>query len=255
MVARYGELADGRPARVAGRVRRARTGRCGADPGGARARARLRPASPDQRCEPRCRRLVELIAEAGRPPRRPASSPPGCCCRPWPRPVTLDAAYDLLLQDTEPSWLTMVDAGRHDRLGAVERRRRRRGRARVAQPLQQGRGDLVPAPLRRRPAADGAGLPHVPGAAAARWRADLGEPAARQSVRPDRGRLADSTASWCWTCRSPAVRRPRCTSPTAPSPWCSRGRTTGSWSTPRERPDLTRWWGCSARAESRHPRG
>ena len=56
---------------------------------------------------------------------------------------------------------------RHDRVGALERHRRRRRPARVAQPLLQGRGDLVPAPVRRRAAAAGA----RPGAGSASSRA------------------------------------------------------------------------------------
>ena len=77
----------------------------------------------------------------------------------WPRPYLLpvladtghlDVAYELLLQDTEPSWLVMVDRGATtvwERWNGVDRRRRA---ARVAEPLLQGRRHLVPAPLHRR---------------------------------------------------------------------------------------------------------
>ena len=63
---------------------------------------------------------------------------------------------------------------RHHRVGGVGRHRRRRRAARVAQPLQQGRGHLVPAPVRRRPparsspATAASGSPRGP-AAASRW--------------------------------------------------------------------------------------
>ena len=41
----------------------------------------------------------------------PASCRPGCCCRRSPTPVTSRRRTTLLLQDTEPSWLTMLDRG------------------------------------------------------------------------------------------------------------------------------------------------
>ena len=62
----------------------------------------------------------------------------------------LDVAYEVLLQDTPPSWLTMVDRGATTVWEEWEGIDERRRRPRVAQPLQQGCGDLVPAPLRRR---------------------------------------------------------------------------------------------------------
>jgi Alpha-L-rhamnosidase N-terminal domain len=62
--------------------------------------------------------------------------------------------------------------------------------ARVAQPLQQGRGGHVPAPLRRGPAPHPARVPHVRGAAAARRRHHLRQHAAHQPVRAHRGVLA-----------------------------------------------------------------
>ena len=42
---------------------------------------------------------------------RPASSPPRSCCPVLADTGHLDVAYDLLFQDTEPSWLVMVDRG------------------------------------------------------------------------------------------------------------------------------------------------
>ena len=74
----------------------------------------------------------------------------------------LDVAYELLFQDTEPSWLLMLDRGATtiwEEWGGIARRRHPVG---LAQPLQQGRGHLVPAPLRRGCADRRTGLPALP---------------------------------------------------------------------------------------------
>ena len=124
-LARIGELLgvdadDGRPLRrVADGARRAWQAEFVepdgslrvADPGRARARARLRPgrrtscapASPTGSCE--------LVARGRRPPGTGFLLHRAAAARPSPRPVTSDTAYELLLQDTEPSWLTMIDRG------------------------------------------------------------------------------------------------------------------------------------------------
>ncbi len=73
---------------------------------------------------------------------------------------------------------------RDHRVGALGRHRRRRRAARVAQPLLQGRGDLVPAPVRRRVAAPGTDLAAVPGRADARRRHHLGADRAPVPARP-----------------------------------------------------------------------
>ena len=103
--------------------------------------AELRPAVAD--------RLVELVRKAG------THLGTGFLATPYLLPVLadtghLDVAYELLLQDTEPSWLVDDRPRRDHGVGALERRRRRRRAARVAQPLLQGRGHLVPAPVHRR---------------------------------------------------------------------------------------------------------
>ena len=74
----------------------------------------------------------------------------------------LDLAYELLFQDTEPSWLAMIDRGATTVWERWEGIDADGVPARVAQPLLQGRGDLVPAPVRRRPAAPGAHLAPLP---------------------------------------------------------------------------------------------
>ena len=101
----------------------------------------------------------------------------------------LDVAYDLLLQDTEPSWLVMVDRGATtvwEEWGGVDADG---DAARVAQPLQQGRGHLVPAPVRRRAPARRARLPPLPRRAATRRRHHQRPHPPRLAARPHRGRL------------------------------------------------------------------
>ena len=75
---------------------------------------------------------------------------------------------------------------RHHGVGAVERRLRRRRAARVAQPLLQGRGHLVPAPLHRRDRAGRARVPAVPGPAPARA---AGSPRAEAAHESPYGRI------------------------------------------------------------------
>ena len=98
-------------------------------------------------------RLVELIREAG------THLGTGFLATPYLLPVLadtghLDVAYELLLQDTPPSWLTMVDRGATTVWEAWEGIDDDGVAHGVAEPLQQGRGHLVPAPLRRRHPAD-----------------------------------------------------------------------------------------------------
>ena len=96
-----------------------------------------------------------------RRPRCARSAPPATTSRtgflatPFLLPVLadaghLDVAYELLFQDTEPSWLRHDRRGATTDLGGLGWRRARRHRVALAQPLQQGRGHLVPAPIRRR---------------------------------------------------------------------------------------------------------
>ena len=62
----------------------------------------------------------------------------------------VDVAYKLLFQDTPPSWLAMIDKGATTIWENWEGPTPAATRHRLAQPLQQGRGHHVPAPLRRR---------------------------------------------------------------------------------------------------------
>ena len=131
-------------------------------------------------------RLVELIRIAG------THLGTGFLATPYLLPVLadtghLDVAYELLFQDTEPSWLVMIDRGATTMWERWNGVNCRRGAARIAQPLLQGRRGLVPAPVhgrdrtarRRR----GSRLPAVPHPAPAGWRADLGAGGPRLAVR------------------------------------------------------------------------
>ena len=64
----------------------------------------------------------------------------------------LDLAYELLMQDSAPSWLVMVDRGATTIWEAWNGIGPDGTTARLAEPLQQGCRGLVPAPLHRRPA-------------------------------------------------------------------------------------------------------
>ena len=108
--ARYAELADQRPGRVAGGVHRRRR------PAHARTPRPITSARwPSTWCPTELRpavadRLVELIRDAD------THLGTGFLATPYLLPVLadtghLDVAYELLLQDTEPSWLVMVDRG------------------------------------------------------------------------------------------------------------------------------------------------
>ena len=81
-------------------------------------------------------------------------------------------------------------ARRHDGVGALGRCATRRNAVRIAQPLLEGSGRLVPAPERRRhPAARRGrrrGLPALSGRTVARRRHHVGAGRARQPVRADR---------------------------------------------------------------------
>ena len=134
----------------------------------------------------------------------------------------LDVAYELLFQDTPPSWLAMIDRGATTIWEHWEGVDADGVAARVAQPLQQGRGDLVPAPLRRRHPALGRRprVPALPRRAAARRRPHVGERRARVAVRThrvvmvDRRDRHDVRRAWCR--RTP---RPRSCCPTVASKW------------------------------------
>jgi alpha-L-rhamnosidase len=108
-VARYAELA----ARVADAWRTeflAEDGRTNPDTQATYARALMFGLIPDGRRAASAARLVELIRDAGN------HLTTGFLATPFLLPVladtgNLDVAYDLLLQDTEPGWLVMVDRG------------------------------------------------------------------------------------------------------------------------------------------------
>ena len=100
----------------------------------------------------------------------------------------LDLAYELLFQDTEPSWLTMIDRGATtmwerwdgvDADGVPHESLNHYSKGAVISFLHR-----YVAGLRRA----GADLAAVPGGAAARRRDHLGGGRARVSARPDRGR-------------------------------------------------------------------
>ena len=156
----------------------------------------LRAASAD--------RLVELIRAAG------THLGTGFLATPFLLPVLadtghLDVAYDLLFQDTEPSWLVMVDRGATtvwEEWGGVDADG---VAARVAQPLQQGRGDHLPAPVRRRPPA--ASNPAT--AASASRRSPVADStwadgAARQPIRAHRGPMATARRNDVGRCHGSA---------------------------------------------------
>ena len=107
---RWAELAGQRPGRVAHRVHRRRRRRSGPTPrptSSGRWRSGWCPTSCGRR---RRRRLVELIRANG------THLSTGFLATPYLLPVLADTghadvAYELLFQDTVPSWLAMIDAG------------------------------------------------------------------------------------------------------------------------------------------------
>ncbi len=184
-----------RPGRLAGGVRRDPTARWRCRPR-RRTCARSRSGSCPTTCgRGRRRGSSSSSREAGDHlgDRVPVDRPAAADAR--RQPATSTRRTQLLLQDTEPSWLTMIDRGATtvwERWNGVDADG---VAARLAQPLQQGRGRLVPAPARRRAAADLAGLPHVPASGRVpggglTWATAL----AREPVRRDRGGVAASTA-------------------------------------------------------------
>ena len=102
----------------------------------------------------------------------------------------LDLAYDLLLQDTAAVLARDDRPWRDHGVGALGGHRRGRRPARVAQPLLQGRSDLLPAPLRRWSAADRADLATLPRAAPARGRDHRGVHRAPDPARSGRRLMA-----------------------------------------------------------------
>ena len=108
---RLEELGDARPRRVAHRVRRRPDGSLDARHAGQpRPRAGVRPRAATSCATQTAARLVELIREAG------THLGTGFLATPYLLPVLadtghLDVAYELLLQDTPPSWLAMVERG------------------------------------------------------------------------------------------------------------------------------------------------
>ena len=237
--ARYAELARDVRARLAGRVPRRRR------PAHARTRRPTTCApSPSTWCPTTCGaavadRLVELIREAG------THLGTGFLATPYLLPVLadtghLDVAYELLLQDTEPSWLVMIDRGattiwEHwngvDADGVP---------ARVAQPLQQGRGHLVPAPVRRRHRAGRARLPALPGRARGPA-AGSPRPRRRTSRRTAGSSPPGGSRTACCDLRVvvPAGTEARSSCPTAPPtpPHPASTRTRPPWRTRSDRRD------------------
>ena len=99
-----------RAGRLAGRVRRRRRLAHARHPGQPRPRAGLRPGRPTTLRHGVADRLVELVRAAG------DHLDTGFLATPYLLPVLadaghLDVAYELLFQDTAPSWLAMVDRG------------------------------------------------------------------------------------------------------------------------------------------------
>ncbi|MGY1625162.1 family 78 glycoside hydrolase catalytic domain [Geodermatophilus sp. SYSU D00965] len=106
--ARYGELAD--DVRAAWQAEYLTDGRLLRDTQGAHVRALAFDLVPQASRPAVAERLVELVREAD------THVGTGFLATPYLLPVLadaghLDVAYELLLQDTEPSWLTMVDRG------------------------------------------------------------------------------------------------------------------------------------------------
>ena len=97
-----------------------------------------------------------------------------------------DLAYELLMQDSEPSWLVMVDRGATTMWELWNGLDARRQPAPVPEPLQQGRGGLLPAPLHGRAPAGarqcGLGADHH--RTPSRRRTDLGRHIAPRPARP-----------------------------------------------------------------------
>ena len=127
----------------------------------------------------------------------------------------LDVAYELLLQDTEPSWLTMIDRGATTIWERWEGIDEDGVAARVAQPLLQGRGDLVPAPVRRR-ASSGSSRPGRRFRVAPRPGGGLTWAQAEHESPHGRSRWRGSAASGRCS-RSTSSSRPA-----APPRWCCR---------------------------------
>ena len=133
-------------------------------------------------------RLVELIGLAG------GHLATGFLSTVHLLPVLADSghlgpAYQLLLQDTSPSWLTMVGRGATtmwEEWDGVDEH----GVPHGSPTTQQGGGGHLPAQLRRGPAADRARIPDLRGAPATGRRHHLRHDAPRQPVRGHRGVLA-----------------------------------------------------------------
>ena len=205
-----------RRGRVANRVRRRRRTLDAGHAGQPRPRAGVRTGRRRAR-DRTAARLVELIRQAG------THLGTGFLATPYLLPVLadtghLDVAYELLLQDTPPSWLTMVVRGAttvwEDWDGIGED-----GTPKASlEPLQQGRGHRVPAPVRRGCAAPRrpSGVRALPDRAAAGRRPDLGGSGARLAVRAHRIVVAHRrrTRSASPSSSRPARRR-RCSCPTA----------------------------------------
>ena len=229
-------------------------------PGQPRPRPRVRPRPRRARASTAAADLVALIRAAGN------HLGTGFLATPFLLPVLadhghLDVAYELLFQDTEPSWLAHESTAAHDDLGGLGRRRRRRHRRPLAQPLQQGRGHLLPAPLRRRPPARRARLPPLPRRATTRRR-DHRAHAPTTTPRTDASRSPGSLDRR----RGPPRRhgpgrhrsRARCC-PTAPSTSSARAPTGGVGARPDRAPgpassvgaEQRGGWGAGRRARGR----
>ena len=157
----------------------------------------------------------------------------------------------------EPSWLHMTDVGATTMWEDWDGVRADGTAVALAQPLQQGRGHLLPAPLRRRPRTDRArlparsGSPPHPVAASPGRRATTTRPTgASTSPGPPTPPAPGSSTSPC-----PPAPRPTCASPTAP-PTCSARDPTSApgpscelppTTSRRCRPHATEWAGVRGR--------
>ena len=190
---------------------------------------------PEELRRPVAARLAELVGLAD------GHLTTGFLSTPYLLPVLADHGYlEVAYRAAAPGHAAVLahhgGPGRDDRMGGMGRRRRARCPARLAQPLQQGRGGGLPAPLRRRAAPGFAGIPDLRRASATGWRDHLGYREAHQPVRPHRGVLAAARpARWsstCWSRRAP--RRPspcpasrRCPASPGRHRWTSHGRWRG----------------------------
>ena len=189
---------SGRPGaqRLAYRIHRCRRRLEPRHPGEPRARPGLRPGARGA-AGPDGERLVAVVHEAGTHLGTVSWRRPTCCpC--WPRRATSTWPSSSCSRTPRPpgcSWST----GEPPRCGSSGSVDGDGVPSRIAQPLQQGRRRLVPAPLRgrHRVARRRSGLPALPGPAADRRRAHLGRSGARFALRTHRVPRGASRAPRC----------------------------------------------------------